>query len=117
MPGRFWMGGVGVTMGLAAVAVPLLSVAVPAQAAAGGSGGGRGLASAWASAPSVISNTSFAGYQASVAPGSATSSAAQFKVPRLSCTAADRRITSRAGGVVNNLKSHAFAFLLRACHR
>ncbi len=117
MPARFCMPGLAVTIGLAAVAVPLLSVAVPAQAAAGGSGGGRGLASAWASAPSVISNTSFAGYQASVAPGSATSSAAQFKVPRLSCTAADRGITSGAGAVVNNFRSDSFAFLFVACHR
>jgi acyl dehydratase len=114
---RFRMPALAVTIGLAAVAVPLLSLAAPAQAAAGENVGGGGPASAWASAPSVISSRAFAGYQAPVAPGSATSSAAQFKVPRLSCTAADRGITPGAGVVVNNFRSDSSAFLFAVCHR
>ena len=111
---RFRMPALAVTIG-AAVTVPLLSLA-PAQAAAGGNVGGRGPASARASAPSVINNTVFAGYQASVAAGSPTSSAAQFKVPRLSCTSAFRGITPGAGVQVNAFRSVSFAFVFVLCH-
>ncbi len=110
---RFRMPALAVMIGAAAAALPLMSLAVPAQAAAAGNGSGRGLAGV----PSVINNTTFAGYQASVAPGSATSSAAQFKVPRLSCTAATRAITPGVGVVVNSFRSDSTAFLFVGCVR
>ena len=114
---RFRMPALAVTIGAAALALPLLSLAAPAQAAAGGNGGGRGPAGARASAPSVVNNTTFAGYQASVAPGSATSSAAQFKVPRFSCTAATRGITTGVGVVVKSFRSDSTAFLFAGFYR
>ena len=81
---RFRALALAVTIGAAAVALPLLSIAAPAQAAAGGNGGGY--TSPRPGAALVINNKEFSGYAASVAPGSATSSAARFKVPRHSCT-------------------------------
>jgi hypothetical protein len=114
---RFRMTALAVTIAAAAVALPLLNLAVPAQAAAGANGGGRGPAGVRPGAPSVINNTMFAGYQASVAPGSATSSAAQFKVPRLSCTAAYRAIAPVAGVEVNNFRSFSSAFVFTGCFR
>jgi len=63
----------------------------------------------------VINSRVFAGYQASVAPGSATSSAARFKVPRLSCTSAYRAITPVAGVAVNNFRSFSSAFVFTGC--
>jgi integrase len=62
---RFRMPALALTIGAAALALPL-SLAVPAQAAAAGNGGGRGYTTALPAAPSVINNTTFAGYQASV---------------------------------------------------
>ena len=115
---KFRVPAVAVTIGAAALALPLLSLAVPAQAAAGGNVGGRGLVSARTGAPSVvINNRTFAGYQATVAAGSATSSAAQFKVPRLSCTSALRAITPVAGVVVNNFNSYSSTFVFTGCSR
>ena len=114
MLARFRMPALAVTIGAAALALPLLSLAAPAQAAAGGNGGGPGPAFARASAPSVINSTTFAGYVASVAPGSATSSAAQFKVPRLSCTTAFRAIAP--GVAVNNTRSTSSALVLTSCY-
>lgn len=117
---RFRTPALAVTIGAAAVALPLLSLAVPAQAAAGGNVGGRGYTIVRPGAPSVTNNTDFAGYVAAVAPGSATSAAAQFKVPRLSCTAApDRGITP---GVlvfvnVNSLRTASAASVFAICHR
>jgi len=111
-PARFRMPALAVTIG-AALAVPLLSLA-PAQAAGGNVGGGWPT-SARASAPSVINSPGFAGYQASVAPGSATSSAARFKVPKLSCTSAYRGIAPGAGVVVNAFRSVSTAYLFAIC--
>ena len=114
---RFRMPALAVTIGAAALALPLLTLAVPAQAAARGNVGGRAPASAQPGTPLVINNTTFAGYQASAAPGSATSSAAQFKVPRLSCTAATRGIVPAAGVAVNNFTSHSDAIVFTGCQR
>src|SRR5262249_48005094 len=114
---RFRMPALAVTIGAAAVALPLLSLAAPAQAAAGANGGGRGYTSARPFAPSVHNNPDLAGYGALVAPGSATSAAAQFKVPRLSCTAADRGITPQVLVAVNNFRSESSAYLFVICHR
>jgi len=113
---RFRMPAFAVTFGAVALALPL-SLAVPAQAAAGADGGGRGPASARPGAPAVINNPFFAGYQASVAPGSATSSVAQFKVPRLSCTTAFRAIALGIGVQVNNFRSFSAASVFTGCHR
>ena len=58
----------------------------------------------------------FAGYVAAAVPGSATSAAAQFKVPRLSCTtAADRGITP--GVLIANSRSFSSTDLFAICHR
>ena len=114
---RLRMPALAVVIGAAAVALPLLGLAAPAQAAAGANGGGRGFTSARPFAPSVINNLDFAGYAAAVAPGSATSAAAQFKVPRLSCTAADRSIAPEVLVAVNNFRSESSAYLFVVCHR
>jgi hypothetical protein len=115
MLARFRVPVLAVTIGAAAVVAPLLSLAAPAQAAAAGHGG-SGLASAHPGALSVINSTTFAGYQATVTAGSATSSAAQYKVPTLSCTSAYRAITPVAGVEVNSFSSYSSAFLFTGCH-
>jgi hypothetical protein len=103
-----------VTVGAVALVAPMLSLAAPAQAAATGHGGG-GPAGAHARALSAINSPTFAGYQATVAAGSATSSAAQYKVPKLSCTSANRAITPVAGVEVNSATSYSSAFLFVGC--
>jgi len=105
---RFRMPVLAVTIGAAALALPL-SLAVPAQAAAG--------RNARPGAPSVINSQVIAGYQAKVALGSATSLAARFKVPRLSCTAAYRAIAPEAAVNVNNNRSDSSAFVFVGCQR
>ncbi len=110
---RLRMPALAITIGATAVVAPLLSLAAPAQAAAGGHGG-SGPASAHARA--VINSSTFAGYQAAVTTGSATSSAAHFKVPTLSCTAAYRGITPVAGVAVNSFSTYSSAFLFAGCH-
>jgi hypothetical protein len=66
----------------------------------------------------VINSPTFAGYLASVARGSATSSAARFTVPRVSCTRTpvDRAITIEARGDTYNFRSHSSALLFAGCH-
>lgn len=66
----------------------------------------------------MINSPAFAGYLASVARGSATSSAARFTVPRVSCTRTpvDRFITIEARVDVNNFRSHSSAALFAGCH-
>jgi len=115
MLARLRVPAFAVAIGAAAVVAPLLSLAAPAQAAAGGHGG-SGLASGHAGAPSVINTPGFAGYQATVPAGSATSSAAHFKVPTLSCTSAYRAITPVAGVAVNSFATYSSAFLFVGCH-
>src|SRR5258708_3694646 len=82
---RFRKPALAVTIGAAALALPL-SLAVPAEAAAAGDSGGAP-ASARPGAASVINNPVFAGYQASVAAGSATSSAPTACSPAGLCSA------------------------------
>ena len=114
MLARFRMPALAVTIGAAAVVGPLLSLATPAQAAAGGHRG-SGPVAAHAGALLVNSDPTFAGYQANVATGSPTSSAAQYKVPKLSCTSAARAITPVAGVAVNNFATYSSAFLFVGC--
>ena len=114
MLARFRMPALAVTIGATAVVAPVLCLAAPAQAAAAGHGG-SGLAGAHARALSVINSPTFAGYQATVAAGSATSSAAQFKVPALSCTSVFRAITPVAGAEVNNFATYSSAFVFAGC--
>ena len=65
--------------------------------------------------PTISNSRTFAGYQTTVAAGSATSSAARFTVPKLSCTTATRAITPEAGVAVNNYKTSSFAFVITGC--
>src|SRR5579859_5492080 len=115
MLARFRTSTLVIAVGAAALVTPALSLAAPAQAAAGGHGGG-GLASTHARALSVISTPGFAGYQAAVTAGSATSSAARYTVPTLSCTSAYRAITPVAGVAVNSFATYSSAFLFVGCH-
>jgi hypothetical protein len=115
MLARFRTPALAVMVGAAAVAAPLLGLAVPAQAAAGGHGG-SGPASADAQAVAVVNSDHFAGYQANVTAGSATSSAAQYKLPALSCTSAYRAITPVAGVEVNSFATYSSAFVFVGCH-
>jgi hypothetical protein len=64
-----------------------------------------------ARAPFLKNSRFFAGYQARVTAGSATSSAARFKVPKLSCTSAHRAITPDAGVAAESTVSAAFLFV------
>jgi hypothetical protein len=113
MLAQFRMPALAVTIGVAAMVAPVLSLVAPAQAAAAGHGG-KGPTGAHTRARSV-SNPTFAGYQANVATGSATSSAAQYKVPKLSCTSAARAITPVAGVAVNNFAAYSAAFVFVGC--
>ena len=72
----------------------------PAGVAAGRSGALRLTHNAHATgraAARAVSNRTFAGYQTTVATGSATTSVASFTVPALSCTTADRAILPDTG--------------------
>jgi hypothetical protein len=113
MLAQFRMPALAVTIAGAAVVAPVLSLVAPAQAAAARHGG-NGPTGAHTRTLSV-SNPTFAGYQANVAAGSATSSAAQYKVPKLSCTSAARAITPVAGVAVNNFASYSAAFVFVGC--
>jgi hypothetical protein len=66
-------------------------------------------------AAATTSTRTFAGYQTTVATGSATTSVASFTVPVLSCTAADRAIAPFAGVVVRDYKSDSIAFVFTGC--
>ena len=114
MPVRFRLRVLTLTAGAAALMAPLPGFAASAQAATAG-GGGHGPASAPGRAPSQSDSMTFAGYQATVAAGSATSSAAHFKVPALSCTSAFRGITPVAGVEVGGGSSYSAAFLFTGC--
>lgn len=57
----------------------------------------------------------FAGYQTAVTAGSATSSAATFTVPALSCTTATVGIAADAGVAANNFKSDSVAGVFTGC--
>ena len=63
----------------------------------------------------VISNRTFAGYQAGVTAGSATSSAATFTVPTLACTTTPVGITAEAGVAANNFKTASVAGVFTGC--
>ena len=113
MLGRFRMLALAITIGASVVVAPLLGLTVPAQAA--GENGGGGPAGTQARAPSAVKSTVFAGYQATVAAGSATSSAAQYKLPALTCKGANRAITPVAGVGVNGNTTFSAAFVFTGC--
>jgi hypothetical protein len=114
MLAQFRMPALAVAIGVAAVVAPVLSLVAPAEAAAGGHGGGAP-AGAHARAVSVTDSDHFAGYEAAVT--GATTSAAQFKIPALSCTSASRAITPVAGVSVNvgTTATYSSAFLFVGC--
>jgi len=62
-----------------------------------------------------ISTHTFAGYQTNVTTGSATSSAASFTVPKLSCTTAARTIAADVGVAANNFNSDSIAGVATQC--
>ena len=105
-------------VGLAAsIAAPALATARPALSAAAGPRGGLWLnhhAIDRITAAATRSHT-FAGYQAAVTTGSATSLAATFTVPALSCTTAERGITPDAGVAANKFKTASVAGVLVGC--
>jgi len=107
-------------VGLAAsIAAPALATARPALSAAAGPRGGLWLnhhAIDRITAAATRSHT-FAGYQAAVTTGSATSLAATFTVPALSCTTAERGITPDAGVAANKFKTASIAGVLIGCAR
>jgi len=78
--------------------------------------GMAGASTAHAGAPDLRNARSFAGYQARVTAGSVTSSAARFKVPKLSCTSAHRAIAPDAGVSANNFRTESVAFLFVGCN-
>jgi hypothetical protein len=122
---------------VAAAGVALSTVAVTAASASGGGGAaihpgalrpagivaGRSGAAWPASKDHAIGRITaapirsrvFAGYLTAVTAGSATSSAATFTVPTLSCTTATRAITPSAGVDANSSKTFSSAFLFIGC--
>ena len=107
-------------VGLAvSIAAPALATARPTPSAAAGPGGALGLthhAIGPITAAASRSRT-FAGYQAAVTAGSATTLAATFTVPALSCTTAERGITPDAGVAANKFKTASIAGVLIGCAR
>jgi hypothetical protein len=63
----------------------------------------------------LISTRTFAGYQTAVTAGSATSSAATFTVPTLSCTTATVGIAPDAGVAANNFTTASVAGVFVGC--
>jgi hypothetical protein len=63
----------------------------------------------------TTNNQTTAGYKTTVAAGSATSAAATFTVPRLSCTTATRVIAPLAGMTTNNNKIFSVAAVHVGC--
>jgi hypothetical protein len=100
-----------ITIGAAA---SLLCLAAPAQAAAAvvPAGGVNPLTGA---GPAIVNSTFFAGYEATVAAGSATTSTARFRVPKLTCTSATRAITAVAGVEVKDYVTFSSAALAVEC--
>ena len=112
---------------VAAAGVALGMFAVPAASASSGgsaaihprAGGPAGLvAPRFTSRDSAIgvnvkatSNRFFAGYQAAVAKGSATTVLASFAIPTLTCTTTDRAIAPGTSVVVHKSLSAAFVFV------
>jgi hypothetical protein len=103
--------------GAAAGAVSLLFLAVPAQAAASAAAGvpATGVNPVAGVGPAIVNSTYFAGYEAKVATGSATTSTARFKVPKLKCTSATRAITAVAGVEVKDYATFSSAALAVEC--
>jgi hypothetical protein len=106
--------------GLAAsIAAPALATARLAPSTVAGPGGALYLThedhAVGRIAARTTSTRTFAGYQATVAAGSATTSEASFTVPALSCTTADRAILPDTGIAVHDFKSASVAFVFTGC--
>jgi hypothetical protein len=109
--------------GLVLAAVPagsaLAATTHPGATGPAGSAAGRGGAirdhAFGRSTAAPISNHTFAGYQTNVTTGSATSSAATFTVPKLSCTTAARTIAADVGVAANNFNSDSIAGVATQC--
>ena len=65
----------------------------------------------------TTNSRTFAGYQTNVTAGSATSSAASFTVPTLSCTATAVGTTPDAGVAANNSKTASIAGVFTGCEK
>jgi hypothetical protein len=109
---------------VAAAGVALSTVVVTAASASGGGGvpihpgaltPAGSAAGRDAALQTTTSNRSFAGYQTGVTAGSATSSAASFTVPKLSCTTANRVIAPDVGVAANNSKTGSIAGVSIGC--
>jgi hypothetical protein len=103
-----------VTIGAAGMAVPLLFLAVPAQAAVAGAPAG-GVHQGVRAGAAIVNSTYFAGYEAAVTAGSATTSTAHLTVPKLKCTSAYRGISVVAGVAVNKYATYSSAALAVEC--
>ena len=106
-----------VAAGLAAPAVAAAqwAPAGPAHIIAGGGGPRLTTRVHPAGLTAPINSATFAGYQATVAAGSATVSVATFAVPAVSCTAAALAITPSTGVAVNSYKTFSVAFVVLGC--
>jgi hypothetical protein len=103
-----------ITIGAAGMAAPLLFLGVPAQAAVAGAPASGAPPEAGAGA-AILNSTFFAGYEAKVTAGSATTSTARFTVPKLTCTSATRYILPVAGVEVNDGATASGAALALEC--
>ena len=98
-------------------AASLLLLALPAQAAVATAAGvpATGVNPLVGAGPAIVNSTFFAGYEAKVTTGSATTSTARFKVPKLTCTSATRAITAVAGVEVKDYATFSSAALAVEC--
>jgi Peptidase A4 family len=101
------------------IAAPALASARLAPGTAAGRGGALRLThndhATGRSTARPVNTRTFAGYQATVPAGSATTVVASFTVPALSCTAANRAIVPDAGIAVRDFKSASVSFVFTGC--
>jgi hypothetical protein len=111
-----------VATGATAVVAPLLVLAAPAQAAVAPASSGNPVPASGANpgAPAgaaIVNSTHFAGYEAAVTAGSATTSVTRFTVPKLKCTSATRAISAVAGVEVNKYATFSASALAVECYK
>ena len=113
------VAGAGLVLAAVSAGSALAAPIHPGPTGPAGIGAGRG----WAvrahafgrSTAAPINSHTFAGYQTNVTTGSATSSAATFTVPKLSCTTAARTIAPDVGVAENNFNSGSVAGVATEC--
>jgi hypothetical protein len=113
------VAGAGLVLAAVSAGSALAAPIHPGPTGPAGIGAGRG----WAvrahafgrSTAAPINSHTFAGYQTNVTTGSATSSAATFTVPKLSCTTAARTIAPDVGVAENNFNSFSQAGVATGC--